>query len=140
VREELEGLACQLFATGATDEQRAALHRAFANLKKTYKSSDPLPRLQAKNQFYDCLFDGSRNEALGISLRMLNSRIMLLRAMSLQAKGRSQTSIAELTEIMDALDARDPKRARKAAVTHVREAADAAIALMAAPKGAAPTA
>jgi DNA-binding GntR family transcriptional regulator len=130
VREELEGLACQLFASGATEEQRQALRRAFTNLKKAYKASDPLPRLQAKNYFYDCLFEGSGNEALGISLRMLNSRIMLLRAMSLQAKGRSQSSIAELTEIVEALEERDPKRARKAAVHHVREAAKAAIALM----------
>lgn len=89
-----------------------------------------MPRLQVKNYFYDCLFEGSGNEALGISLRMLNSRIMLLRAMSLRAKGRSPSSISELTEIVDALEARDPKRAREAAVNHVREAAKAAIALM----------
>lgn len=35
VRVELEGLACHLFATSATEEQRQALRQAFVNLKKT---------------------------------------------------------------------------------------------------------
>jgi len=130
VRIELEGLACQLFAERATPAQREALHRAFKNLKKSLKDSDPLARLYAKNHFYDCLIDGSGNEALGTSLRMLNARVMLLRATSLQAPGRSAESIAELSELMEALAAKDGKRARELAGRHVRNAAKAAIALL----------
>jgi DNA-binding GntR family transcriptional regulator len=130
VRIELEGLACQLFAERATPAQREALNRAFKNLKKSLKDSDPLARLYAKNHFYDCLIDGSGNEALGTSLRMLNARVMLLRATSLQAPGRSAESIAELSELMEALAAKDGKRARELAGRHVRNAAKAAIALL----------
>lgn len=130
VRIELEGLACQLFAERATPAQREALNRAFKNLKKSLKDSDPLARLYAKNHFYDCLIDGSENEALGTSLRMLNARVMLLRATSLQAPGRSAESIAELSELMEALAAKDGKRARELAGRHVRNAAKAAIALL----------
>jgi DNA-binding GntR family transcriptional regulator len=130
VRIELEGLACQLFAERATPAQREALNRAFKNLKKSLKDSDPLARLYAKNHFYDCLIDGSGNEALGTSLRMLNARVMLLRATSLQAPGRSAESVAELSELMEALAAKDGKRARELAGRHVRNAAKAAIALL----------
>jgi len=130
VRIELEGLACQLFAERASSAQQEALSRAFKNLKKSLKDSDPLARLHAKNHFYDCLIEGSGNEALGISLRMLNARVMLLRATSLQAPGRSAESIAELAELMEALMARDGKRARELAAAHVRNAARAAISLL----------
>lgn len=131
VRIELEGLACQLFAEHASAEQRDALNEAFKKLKKSLKDSDPLARLRAKNHFYDCLMDGSGNQALGDSLRMLNARVMLLRATSLRAPGRTTASLTELAAMMEALDARDGKRARELAEHHVRNAAKAAIALMA---------
>ncbi len=130
VRTELEGLACQLFAERATEAQRAALAVSFAKMKSAFRQPDPLGRLNAKNYFYDCLIEGSGNEALGISLRMLNARVTLLRATSLRAPGRSSQSLAELAELMDALMERDGKRARKVAATHVRNAARAAIALL----------
>lgn len=130
VRTELEGLACQLFAEHASDEQRAALDNAFKKLKKSMKDTDPLARLRAKNHFYDCLVDGSGNHALGDSLRMLNARVMLLRATSLRTPGRSAVSLAELAAMMEALKSRDPKLARELAERHVRNAAKAAIALM----------
>lgn len=132
VRVELEGLACQLFAERATEAQRATLENAFAKLEASYGDADPLARLRAKNYFYDCLIDGSGNEALGISLRMLNARVMLLRATSLQAPGRSKASLAELADLMTALASRDGKRARRAAELHVRNAAEAAIELLSA--------
>ena len=130
VRIELEGLACQLFAENASDAQRKALDDAFRKLKKSFKNSDPLARLRAKNYFYDCLVDGTGNEALGDTLRLLNARIMLLRATSLRAPGRSAASLAELAEMMEALDARDGKKARTLAEHHVRNAAKAAIELL----------
>ena len=52
VRIELEGLACQLFAENASDDQQQALNEAFRNLKKSFKNTDPLARLRAKNHFY----------------------------------------------------------------------------------------
>ncbi|MDO8878214.1 MAG: GntR family transcriptional regulator [Pseudolabrys sp.] len=131
VRSELEGLACQLFAERASEEQRAALNDAFKKLKKSLKDTDPLARLRAKNHFYDCLMEGSGNQALGDSLRLLNARVMLLRATSLRAPGRTTASLTELAAMMEALDARNGKRARELAEHHVRNAAKAAIALMA---------
>lgn len=130
VRIELEGLACQLFAENASGEQREALNEAFKKLKKSFKITDPLARLRAKNYFYECLVAGSGNEALGDTLRLLNARIMLLRATSLRAPGRTGASLAELSEMMEALDAGDGKKARALAEHHVRNAAKAAIELL----------
>jgi len=130
VRAELEGLACQLFAEHANDKQRAALNDAFRKLKRSFKDTDPLARLRAKNHFYDCLVDGAGNQALGDTLRLLNARVMLLRATSLRAPGRSAVSMAELAAMMEALDARDGKKARSLAEHHVHNAAKAAIELL----------
>lgn len=130
VRVELEGLASQLFAERASEAQRQALKEAYEQLGKAFDDSDPIVRLNAKNQFYECLIEGSGNEALGTTLRMLNSRITLLRATSLQAPGREKASLAELGELLTAIQARDGKAAREAGIRHVRNAAAAAIALL----------
>ena len=130
VRIELEGLASQLFALRASAAQRQALIEAFDAVRRSYESSEAIVRLNAKNRFYECLIEGSGNEALGITLRMLNSRVTLLRATSLQAPGRMRASLAELQELMDALLAGDATAAREAATRHVQSAAAAAIALL----------
>lgn len=130
VRVELEGLASELFAGNATDAQREALEKAFVELKQALSDGDPIARINAKNHFYDRLVQGTGNEALGDTLRMLNSRITLLRATSLRTAGRSQRSVAELEELMIALRAKDGRTARKAAINHVRNAAATALAQM----------
>lgn len=128
VRTELEGLASELFAEHASDAQRSALKNAFEELKIALTESGPIDRLKAKNHFYDCLIEGSGNEALGDTLRMLNSRVTLLRATSLKTAGRTQKSIEELEKLMEALSSRDASAARKAAALHVKNAAAAALA------------
>lgn len=130
VRMELEGLASQLFAERASAAQREALEAAFEEVKKSYRSNEAIVRLNAKNRFYECLVEGSGNEALGITLRMLNSRVTLLRATSLKAPGRMAASLAELQALVDALIAGDGGAARAAATRHVQRAAVAAIALL----------
>lgn len=137
VRAELEGLASELFAKRASERDRGKLADAFEALRRSVASSDPLARLTAKNQFYDCLIEGSRNEALGITLRMLNSRVMLLRATSLRAPGRMSESLLELQELLDALLAGDGRAARQAARRHVRKAAAVALQLLRAEQSAA---
>jgi DNA-binding GntR family transcriptional regulator len=127
VRRELEGLASELFALHATAEHQKALKMALKELKASIGSSDAAARLKCKNDFYQCLLRGSGNEALAQVLSLLNSRVTLLRATSLQHKGRSQQSIIELNALVEALLARDAVGARKAAKVHVSNAAEAAL-------------
>lgn len=130
VREELEGLASQLFAERATPEQLKALKKAYVDLRASHTQTDGLKQLKAKNHFYHCLLDGAGNEALSNSLRLLNSQIMLLRSMSMAAPGRADKSLAELGDLLKALEAKDQKAARKLGSRHVRNAAAVAIGLL----------
>ncbi|NYT78311.1 GntR family transcriptional regulator [Alcaligenaceae bacterium] len=130
VREELEGLASQLFAERATPEHLKNLKQAYTDLRASHTKVDPLGQLKAKNHFYRCLLDGAGNEALSNSLRLLNSQIMLLRSMSMAAPGRAKKSLVELGELLKALEAKDEKAARKAGSRHVRNASAVAISLL----------
>lgn len=127
VRTELEGLASELFAKNASDAQRAILDQAFSELKVALTKSSSIERLKAKNHFYDCLVDGAGNEALGDTLRMLNSRVTLLRATSLKTPGRALESVKELENLVEALLSGEASAARKAAAVHVKNAAAAAL-------------
>lgn len=130
VRIELEGLACELFARNATDDDIAALNVAFEVLKGVEGITDPLERLTAKNAFYDRLIFGAHNEALGQTLSSLNARVMMLRATSLAAPGRTHESLQELEELVGHLSARRGKEARKVAVRHVMNAGKVAIGIL----------
>jgi DNA-binding GntR family transcriptional regulator len=127
VRRELESLASELFALHATEADQQELKALLKQLKSSLNSTDASARLAAKNDFYACLLHGCGNEALGQVLGLLNSRVSLLRATSLQQKGRSRKSVVELTALVDALVARDAAGARKAASLHVANAAEAAL-------------
>jgi DNA-binding GntR family transcriptional regulator len=130
VRRVLEGLASELFAAHATEEDLLALKQALKKIKAAIESPDPVVRVNAKNEFYDCLLRGTRNEALAQTLNILNSRIMVLRSTSLQAEGRGKQSVKELAVLVDALAERDAKAARAAAFLHVQNAAAAALAIL----------
>lgn len=131
VRVELEGLACELFVRHAGSQMLSGLEEAFSRLKIALSEGESLAMLSAKNEFYDLLIAGAGNAALGDTLRMLNSRVTLLRATSLQAAGRAAASIGELEQLLKALRAGDAQSARQAATLHVRNAAAAATSRMA---------
>lgn len=127
VRSELEGLAAELFAENASDGDLTKLQAALDALRACARSDNALERLKAKNAFYEILIAGAGNAALGDSLRLLNSRVTVLRATSLGAEGRTEKSAQELQELVDALRARNSAAARKLAVEHVRIAAEIAL-------------
>jgi len=127
VREVLEGLAAELFATNASPKELQALRKALDVVRQAYEGGDVISRLAAKNQFYDCLIKGTGNEALGGSLHMVNARAMILRGRSLQMPSRWKDSLSELESILEALEQRNPEEARTRAVYHVRQAAKTAL-------------
>lgn len=124
VREVLEGLAAELFAEHASEAEREALYAALEELKA---ATDAEKRVAMKNKFYDALLAGTGNEALGKSLYMLNSRVMLLRSRSLQTPNRWPQSLREIEALVAALDERDPAKAKALAMEHVRRASAAAM-------------
>jgi DNA-binding GntR family transcriptional regulator len=130
LRAELEGLASHLFAELATDAQMQALQLAFAALRESYASGNPIKMLAAKARFYDCLVEGSGNETLGGVLRQLHARAMVLRGTSLSQPGRAKDSEREIAELVEAIARRDGPAARKASMAHIHLAAQAALHML----------
>ncbi len=128
VRGMLEGLAAKLFASRATDDQISLLKQAADALHVAFRSKDISQVLIKKTAFYDILFEGSGNVVIASVVRTMNSRINLLRQVSLSKSGRLKTSMREIQKIVDAISKRDAESAFLAAVAHVDAASNVAIA------------
>lgn len=130
-RAELEGLAASLFAIRASDEERAELREAFAQVELAASSSESTTSaLTAKNGFYEVLFRGSANPILVQMIGILQRRVSMLRVTSLRQPGRKAQSVNEIRDILAAVEARDPDAARAAASRHVNQAAHTIFALL----------
>ena len=130
LRAALEGLASELFADRADEGQRKALQEAFAALRAAYVVREPSGMLVAKARFYNCLVQGAGNETLGVMLRQLHARAMVLRGTSLSRPGRTAESEREIAEIMKAIRRRDGAAARKASIAHITKAARVALQVL----------
>jgi DNA-binding GntR family transcriptional regulator len=126
VRALLEGLAAREFTRNASDAHMEALRKAMAEVSRAGDADDARAVLQAKNLFYDVLFDGADNATIRSILGGLQARVAVLRATSLTAPDRPRQSVAEIRAIVEAIERRDGDAAAGAASFHVRQAAQAA--------------
>ena len=120
VRSALEGLAGRLFVRNATQAQRNALVKALQRIERLAAKGAPL--INAKDSFYEVLFEGGGNEALRSVTAGLHARVSVLRALSLSVPGRSAESLQEMRDIVDAVLAGDADAAARACSRHVEEA------------------
>jgi GntR family transcriptional regulator, trigonelline degradation regulator len=128
IRAVLEGLAARLFVEQADDHQIARLEKAFAFLETAYESADAPKMLEAKNTFYEALFEGAKSATLSTMLGMLHGRIWRWRAMGLTHPNRSlqraQESTRNLRALLHSIRARDAALAEKTIRDEVSKAAD----------------
>ena len=128
IRAVLEGLAARLFVEHADDHQIARLEKAFAALQTAYESADADKMLEAKNTFYEALFEGAKSATLSTMLGMLYGRIWRWRAMGLthpqRSPQRAQESTRNLQALVKAIRARDAALAEKTIRDEVCRAAD----------------
>src|ERR1700687_2477575 len=89
IRAVLEGLAARLFAENAGDEQVKKLEQALNATGKAYERGVPEEILEAKNRFYDVLFEGAGSESLSSMIGALHVRIWRWRALGLSHPQRS---------------------------------------------------
>ena len=123
VRAELEGLAAELFVANASDQQRAELRAAVAEVESAvHEDGSASAVLTAKNQIYEVIFAGAGNPVLHQLLGVLQRRVTQLRALTLAQPGRPEASVAEVKDILAAVEANDPRAARLAAARHVDQA------------------
>ncbi len=130
VRAALEAVAGQGFAERASEEERAALRRAYEELAGMDATIGQRALLEAKQAFYDVLLHGCRNDYVGRMLAQLLNRTTRLRATSLSSPGRLSSTVLELRRILEAIDQRDGEGAAAACRDHVRAAAAGELAVL----------
>lgn len=130
VRAALEALAGRHFTERATLEQRAALVEALKELAviKDMKTEESiLMFLKQKTRFYDVILEGAGNPVLTEMLRLVQTRVMMLRATTLSQSGRLEQSYNEIAAIVDAVMRNDATEAAAACKRHVEQAEKLAV-------------
>jgi len=127
---ELVGLTCALFVENASPTQVLQLKQAHRELKRSYSSRDVNAVLATKTIFHELLIEGAGNEILGVTLRQLDARAMLLGASTLLEPGRMKNSQAEIERVYEAITHGDGEGARRAAIAHVTRAAEVAVKVL----------
>ncbi|MDQ6620323.1 MAG: GntR family transcriptional regulator [Pseudomonadota bacterium] len=134
IRAVLEGLAARLFVTNACPDDVKALAQALRATAEAYRIGEPDPILQAKNEFYQRLFDGAGSETLSSMLAMLHARIWRWRALGLshasRSARRSRESISALRALLAAIKERDADRAESIMCVESTRAGTEAIRLI----------
>ena len=127
IRAVLEGLAARLFVENADEAQVENLERALVGVGEAYDSDDPELILEAKNRFYDVLFEGAGSQTLSLMIGTLHGRIWRWRAMGLshprRSQERSKESMLGLKAMLQAISARNADLADKAIRDEVTKAA-----------------
>ncbi|HXM90750.1 MAG TPA: GntR family transcriptional regulator [Candidatus Dormibacteraeota bacterium] len=90
IRAVLEGLAARLFTENASPAQKKLLEQALKTTAQSYENGDPTTILEAKNRFYDVLFQGAGSETLSSMIGTLHVRIWRWRALGLGHPRRSE--------------------------------------------------
>lgn len=123
VRAALEGMATRQFTERASDAQVKLVEQAFEDLAAASQAGGSSAELlQAKNRFYEILWEGAQNGTVRTIITSLQARVSVLRATSFSQPGRPADSINEIRAIVDAIRDRDAERAGRACVQHVQQA------------------
>lgn len=135
VRASLEALAGRLFTARATEEQLRALEEQLDLLAVTLRGSDMRASLEAKDVFYDILFEGAGNEIVRGQLKNLQTRVSLLRSITLSKPSRVEETLRELRLIVEAIRERDVDRVSELCTAHVVAASRVALRALAETSG-----
>jgi DNA-binding GntR family transcriptional regulator len=120
VRAELEGLAANLAARHATDEEVRVLRDMVEDDRALMGRPDAMSR--ANRRFHKQIHLASHNRFLVQQLDLVHRSMALLATTSLAAVGRDETAIAEHDAIVKAIEARDSNAAGDALKAHISKA------------------
>ncbi|MFK7939076.1 MAG: GntR family transcriptional regulator [Roseovarius sp.] len=120
VRAELEGLAANLAARHATDEEVRVLRDMVEDDRALMGKPEAMSR--ANRRFHKQIHLASHNRFLVQQLDLVHRSMALLATTSLAAVGRDETAIAEHDAIVSAIEARDSHSAGDALKAHISKA------------------
>jgi GntR family transcriptional regulator, trigonelline degradation regulator len=134
IRAVLEGLAARLFTANASPAQKKLLEQALSATAQSYVDGDPTRILEAKNCFYDVLFQGAGSETLSSMISTLHVRIWRWRALGLGHPQRSEKrwkeSIRGLRAMLASIAKRDAGLAERLLREEVTKAAEEVMRLL----------
>ena len=120
VRGSLEGLAANLAARHATEEEVAVM-RAMCEEDRSLLG-DPRALARANRRFHHQIHLASHNRFLVQQLGLVHRSMALLAETSLAAEGRGLHALSEHDAIVSAIAARDPAGAEAALRSHISRA------------------
>ncbi|WP_226780505.1 GntR family transcriptional regulator [Oceaniglobus trochenteri] len=120
VRTELEGLAAQLAARHATEEEVRVL-RAMVEEDRALLG-DPAAMARANRRFHKQIHLASHNRYLVQQLDLVHRFMALLATTSLAVEGRGEKALSEHALIVAAIEAGDGDAARSALKAHISNA------------------
>ncbi len=122
IRALLEGLAARKFVANASVKQRRQLMQAYKRLEQAFDRGDPKLVARVKIELYAVITEGAGSEILSETLRQLQSRIGMLRLMTLSSAGRLPQARREVEAIIKAIERNDGEAAFAASIEHVESA------------------
>ncbi|WP_232796348.1 GntR family transcriptional regulator [Roseovarius salinarum] len=120
VRAELEGLAANLAARHATDEEVRVLRDMVREDEALL--GDPPAMARANRRFHKQIHLASHNRFLVQQLDLVHRSMALMATTSLAAQGRDATALEEHDAIVRAIENRDPDAAETALKDHISKA------------------
>ncbi|WP_371224371.1 GntR family transcriptional regulator [Roseovarius sp. 2305UL8-3] len=120
VRAELEGLAANLAARHATEEEVRVLRDMVEGDQALL--GDPKAMSRANRRFHKQIHLASHNRYLVQQLDLVHRSMALMATTSLAAEGRGEDALAEHHSIVDAIEARDGEAAGDALRAHISKA------------------
>ncbi|HOJ46245.1 MAG TPA: GntR family transcriptional regulator [Bacillota bacterium] len=122
IRRALEGLAAQLAALRATDEQLEKLERYLVRIGEAIDREDIEQTIEIDEMFHDVLYKAAGNDRLEEMINNLREHIQRYRSTSLAHPGRMKQAFVEHRKRVEAIGKRDSKLAKKLAEEHIANA------------------
>ncbi len=122
IRGALEGLAAELAAERASEDELERLERLLVAIGECIERHDVDGLIEKDTEFHDLLFSASHNERLVQILSVLREQIQRFRSRTLRRIERMKVALEEHKAIVEALGRRDSELAKSLAEAHIESA------------------
>ena len=119
IRVVLEGLAADLAAKRATEEEIKRLSRVLEKFTEYAEKKDIQGLIDQDVAFHDVIYGATRNEKLLQLISGLREQVQRFRVMYISQFDHAAELVKEHTEIVQAISHRDGEKARKLAEGHI---------------------
>jgi DNA-binding GntR family transcriptional regulator len=124
IRAKLQGMAASIVAKDPPPDLIPALEALLTAVKKAQRTDNYRAIQATRTNFYNLIFDATRNPMLSLLLRQMRARVTLMRGLEGLREPRMDETVRGATEILDAIRARDPEKAAEVAEAHIERAAE----------------